>query len=303
MKNVLLVAVVGVKRGTSHSCTIEDLLDSDVAKVTLTHKLDQSLPERGRSARDARIWFGLPNSIVLVVRHLRQQSGKRVILPAGQQSTTRTMTTNRSAAYAMIAGSAAGLVTMTLHPTGHDVVRNASEGASNMLNTSVHLLAIVAQPMVLAGTLGLTVRLTTRRDLAFGAFIFFALASFAVVLAALASGFIAPAVLEGMNNATESRREGMLGALGYTGILNQAFAKLYVVFAGAAILLWSVAIVKGREMSRWLGAYGIALGLGLVAVIALGIVRLDIHGFGAVAILVGAWMVWAAINLLRSPQE
>ena len=209
------------------------------------------------------------------------------------------MNTNRSAAIAMITGSAAGLVTMALHPTGHDVVRNATEGASNMLNSSVHLLAIVAQPLVLAGTLGMTMNLNKRRDLAFGGLAFFAIASFSVIIAALASGFIAPAVLEGMDTATEARRAGMLGALGYTGLLNQAFAKLYVVLAGVALILWSAAIVSGRELSRWLGAYGIVLGLLMVVIVALNAVKLDIHGFGAVAILVGTWMVWAAINLLR----
>ena len=209
------------------------------------------------------------------------------------------MNTNRSAAIAMIAGSAAGLATMALHPTGDEVVRNATAGGSNMLNSSVHLLAIVAQPMVLAGSLGLTMNLVKRRDLAFGAFIFFAVASVAVIFAALASGFIAPAVLSGMETATEARRGAIIGALGYTGMLNQGFAKLYVVLAGIAILLWSLAILSGRELSRWLGAYGILLGLLFVTAIALNAIVLDIHGFGLVAILVGTWMVWAAINLIR----
>jgi hypothetical protein len=199
----------------------------------------------------------------------------------------------------MIAGSAAGLVTMVLHPTGHDVIRNASQGTSNMLNSSVHLLAIMAQPLVLAGSLGLTLRLTARRDLAFGAFSFFLVASFAVVVAAIASGFVSPAVLAGMENADESRRAQMLGALGYTGILNQAFAKIYVVLAGTAILLWSAAMLIGREMSRLLGAYGIALGLTLVSLMAFDALQLDIHGFGAVAILTAVWFFWAAVRLLK----
>jgi hypothetical protein len=208
------------------------------------------------------------------------------------------MNTNRTAAYALIGGSAAGLVTMMLHPSGHDVIRNAAAGAPNTLNSSVHLLAIMAQPVVLAGSLGLTVRLA-RRDLAFGAFSFFVLASFAVVAAALASGYIAPAVLDGMDAVDEARRARMMSALGYTGILNQAFAKLYVVLAGAAILLWSLAILKGTQLSRWLGVYGIVLGLGLITSMALNALPLDIHGFGAVAILVGAWFVWAAVRLLK----
>ena len=42
-----------------------------------------------------------------------------------------TMSTNRNAAIALVTGSLAGLVTMALHPTGRDVVHNASAGMSN----------------------------------------------------------------------------------------------------------------------------------------------------------------------------
>jgi hypothetical protein len=200
----------------------------------------------------------------------------------------------------MIVGSAAGLVTMVLHPSGHDVVSNAASGASNMLNRSVHLLAIVAQPLVLAGSLGLTARLSARRDLAFGGFAFYVIASFAVVIAALASGFVSPAVISGLDTADEARRAMMMSELRYTGILNQAFAKIYVVLAGVAILLWSTAMLIGRELSRSLGFYGVLLGITLVMLMALNALRLDIHGFGLVAILVGAWFVWASVRLLKA---
>ncbi len=208
------------------------------------------------------------------------------------------MSTNRTTAIALIAGSLAGLVTMILHPTGHDIVANASAGMSNTLNSAVHLLSIIAQPLVLSGALGITVRLTARRDLAFGAFVFFALGSFAVIIAGVASGFIAPATLQGMAPADDAQRAAMLGDLRYTGIVNQAFARIYVIFAGVALVLWSLAILQGREMSRALAAYGVLVGATLVVTVAIGALPLDIHGFGAVVLGIGAWFVWAAIGLL-----
>lgn len=212
------------------------------------------------------------------------------------------MTTNRITATALIGGSLAGLVTMSLHPSGHDVVSNASSGASNTLNSAVHLLSIVAQPLVLAGSLGITLRLRRRRDLALGAFTFFAIGSVAVIIAAVASGFIAPATLRGMASADDAGRAAMLGDLRFTGIVNQAFARVYVTFAGVALMLWSLAIVLGREMSRALGIYGLVLGVVLVVSVTTGSLALNIHGFGAIVLGIGAWFVWAATGILNEPR-
>ena len=205
----------------------------------------------------------------------------------------------RSAALALVAGCLAGLATMVLHPTGHDVVRNASAGASNALNVAVHALALVAQPLLLAGTLALTLALRTRRDLAVGGYVFYAVAAVAVMVAAVASGFIAPATVRGLGEADAARRAGMLGALGYTGLVNQAFATVHVLLAGVAFLLWSWAVLAGGELPRGLGVYGIVLGLLHVAGIASGRLRLDIHGFGLVVLGQGVWLVWAAAALWR----
>ena len=54
------------------------------------------------------------------------------------------MTPYRSASLAILGGLAAGLVTMTLHPTGQEVTGNAAAGATNALVTGLHALAIIA---------------------------------------------------------------------------------------------------------------------------------------------------------------
>jgi hypothetical protein len=210
------------------------------------------------------------------------------------------MSTNRTAAIALLTGSFGGLVTMALHPTGHDLVRNASAGAPNTLVTAVHMLALLAQPLVLAGALALTLRLRARRDLAVGAYVFFALASVAAIIATAASGVLAPSVLRGLADADEPTRAAMLSALRYTGLLNRTFATIYVMLSGVAILLWSGAVLAGRELPRALGVYGLLLGVALLLGIATGHLRLDIHGFGLVVLGEGVWMAWAAAQLWRA---
>ena len=138
------------------------------------------------------------------------------------------MTTDRSAALALTAGSLAGLVIMALHPTGGDVARDATGGALRLAK-AVHWVAIVAQPLVLAGTLAITLRLRTRRDLAVGAFISFAVASICVILAAAASGIVSTGVYEGMHDTGAGDMTSVENFGHYTFLWNQAFASIYVL--------------------------------------------------------------------------
>jgi hypothetical protein len=210
------------------------------------------------------------------------------------------MSTNRNAAIALLTGTIGGMVTMVLHPTGRDVVHNASAGAANALTVAVHVLALVAQPLLLAGTLALILTLRARRDLAVVAYIFFAAGTVAAMIAAVASGFLAPGVLRGYAEADEAARAVMMNALSYTGRVNQAFSMVYVTFSAVAISLWSVAALLGGELSRSLARYGILLGVALILGLMSGHLRLNVHGFGLVVLGEGAWMVWVAVLLWRS---
>jgi hypothetical protein len=209
------------------------------------------------------------------------------------------MSTDRSAAIALIAGSLAGLVIMALHPTGGEVSREAAGGGPMTLVQAVHWLGIIAQPLLLAGTVALTMRLRARRAAAVGGVVFFAVASLAVVIAAAASGLISPGVLRGMHGEGSSGMAAGENALHYTWLINQAFARVYVVLAAIAIALWSWAVIGGREMPRALGLYGLSLGAVLLAGIASGHLTLGIHGFGLVVLGQSVWLIWGAIVLWR----
>lgn len=189
---------------------------------------------------------------------------------------------------------------MALHPTGHDLVTNASAGDANTLNMAVHALALAAQPLLLAGLLALTLRLRDARPLAVLAYVSFAFAVAAVMIAGVASGFLAPASVSGFGSADATERVAMLNALHYTGQINQAFARVHVIFSGLAIVLWSVAFIRAQELSRGLGMYGAVAGVAQVAGVLSGTLRLDIHGFGLVVLTQGVWMVLVARHLWRT---
>jgi hypothetical protein len=137
-------------------------------------------------------------------------------------------------------------------------------------------------------------RLRAHAELAVGAFLCFLLGSVAVMAAAAMSGFVAPAVLDRLPEVGSPARDAALQQLHYTGLLNQAFAKIYVGLTGVALLLWSLAMRGSATFPRALAWFGpVAGGLPLAGVAA-GHLRLDVRGFGLVVLLHAAWMLWAA---------
>jgi hypothetical protein len=210
------------------------------------------------------------------------------------------MTTDAKAGLALIVGTIAGPVTMGLHPTGHDALANAARGGHNTLTTAVHVLALAAQPLMLLGTLVLTLRLFAQRELAVSAFVVYALATVAVMVAAAASGLIAPNVLAHYGAAQGAARDAMMAGLHYTGVINQAFAKVYVAFASVAIILWSAAMLRGGGFSRALAVYGVVLSAVLLVGLLAGHLRMNVHGFGVVVVGQGLWMTWTGVLLWRA---
>src|SRR5439155_26896486 len=93
--------------------------------------------------------------------------------------------------------------------------------------------------------------------------IVYAVAIICLIVAAVASGLIAPGVATHVAEAQASTREMLMAVLPSNGQVNQAFAKLGFALASLAIILWSTAMFRDR-FSRALGVYGI-----LMAVIVL----------------------------------
>ena len=91
-----------------------------------------------------------------------------------------------------------------------------------------------------------------------------------------------------------------LRTLRYTWLFNQACIKLYVAFGSAAIILWSTAMLREGGFGRALGVYSNVTGLVLLAGILTGVLGLGIHGFGAVVLAQGIWMMWVAVRLWRA---
>lgn len=198
---------------------------------------------------------------------------------------------------ALIAGALTGVVTMVLHPTGSQLLADVQRLAP--VGVAVHALAIAGLPVSFFGTIGLTRRLAPDGEAAIAALVAYGMAAFAVLIAAVASGLLATSLAGHMAATTGAEHDVTAALFGYTGRINQAFAKVYAFASSFAILLWSAAIVSHRRLARGAGILGIVVSVLVLLAMTIGQLRLDVHGFGAVVLTQGIWMITVGALMLR----
>lgn len=204
---------------------------------------------------------------------------------------------SRDAKYggALIAGALAGLVTMAMHPTGSQLIADVQHMGPVVL--AVHALALAAIPVSFFGAIGLTRVLAADGESAIGALVAYGMAQVAVMVAAVASGLLMPAIAAHLVSSTGAERD-LAGAFAqYTGSINQAFAKVYAMASSAAIQLWSAAIIAHGRLARGAGVLGVIVALLTILGVTIGHLRLDVHGFGAIVLTQALWTITVGVLL------
>lgn len=206
----------------------------------------------------------------------------------------------RRAGQCLMAGILLPLLILWLHPTAPDLLEESGSHLATV-NHLVHGIALAAQPLLLLGLIALTWRLRWSLT-ATAALVIYCLGVVAIVMAALMSGFVASDVIAQLRIADPEAAGDLRGLLGYTHTLNQAFAKLSVVAAGAAIILWSVDIGRTRKLSREVSVAGLVIGAVLVFGILSGKLALNVQGMLVSTGLHALWLALVAIRLQRLPR-
>jgi hypothetical protein len=208
----------------------------------------------------------------------------------------RNMKRDTAAGTCLLIAAASGMVVMILHPTAHGLMDPESGPRLARVNAMVHGLALAVMPMIILGLIGLRRRLGCS-ELATAALVAYGWGCVAVMSAAVASGFVAPAVIARIVAADGSKMPDAF--LLYTGLWNQAFAKVNVVATSVGILLFSAAILRTRKLAPAVGAFGLLVSVAILVLFFVGHLTLDVHGFGIVTFAQGAWLIWIGVLLLR----
>lgn len=212
------------------------------------------------------------------------------------------MTDDRMSGWALIAGSVASIITMALHPMGHGISPAQFHSVARMA-VAVHALGLVSLPIMFLGACGLSQRLASGARYALAALVTYGFALAAVMNAAVFNGLVAPTVAGRIIDAGIQASDTWRVASRYNSELGQMFALVFVVASSAAILLWSVAILRSGALARGIGIYGCILAPVTMLAVLSGHLRMDVHGFGAIILGQAIWFISAGIELCKADRQ
>ena len=181
------------------------------------------------------------------------------------------MKDNRIGGIALIVGTIGGVITLLIHPSGHDLFAPDHFARTAYLLVVTHALVIVSVAALFLGALAIARHLASPDRLAIAALVVFGFACAAVISSATVDGFVGPAVLRKVIFEPPQVSEQWRVLLAYNDLLNQAFAEIFVVAWAMAIVLWSVSIVKSRLLAPAAGIYGFFVGAASVIAVVAGV--------------------------------
>jgi hypothetical protein len=184
------------------------------------------------------------------------------------------------------------IITMISHPGGKISPAEVDHVARMLI--VVHSLALASIPSVFLGAWGMTRRIGGPDRLAWAGLVLYALASIAVMNAAVCDGLLAPVLIRKVVAATPETRDIWQTLMNFDFQMNQAFARVYAVGSSLALVLWSVSILRYRTLGRGVGIYGVVLGVVTAAAICSGFLTPDRHGFGMLIFGQAIWFLLVA---------
>jgi hypothetical protein len=189
------------------------------------------------------------------------------------------------------------IITMISHPGGKISPAEVDHVARMLIG--VHSLAMASIPVIFLGAWGMSRRIGGADRLAWAGLVLYAVASIAVMNAAVCDGLLAPNLIRQIVSATPETRDGSRLVMNYNFQMNQAFARVYAVASSLAVVLWAVSILRNRTLGRGVGVYGVVLGAVTVAGIFSGFLTPDRHGFGMLIFGQAIWFLIVAAGLWR----
>src|SRR5437868_3464726 len=208
------------------------------------------------------------------------------------------MTDDKKGGIALIAASFGGILTMGLHPTLRDLFAPGKLPPMALLLVAVHALSVVSMPVLFLGALALSRRLASPDRLALAALVVYGFALAAVLVAAVVDGFVVPSLARQIMTTAPPATEGWRIALYYNGLLNQSFARVFLVASSTSIVLWSVSILRSRTLSPSVAIYGLLVGPAVILAVVSGL-RLDPHGAGLLILGQSLWFIVVGTLLWR----
>lgn len=211
----------------------------------------------------------------------------------------------RSAGITILVGAALIVAVIATHPIPH---AHASGGIVEAIRQAahasrvVHALAIVATCLLLIGFWGLAAALDLRRTVNRAGLVAFALGSLAMIAAALINGFAVVSIVELRGADEPAVFEKLHPLLALCRILNQTCTQVGVVASSAALLLWSITLLRQGGVDRAIGAFGVLAGVVPAAAMLHGTITMNLHGLAVFVLPLALWSAACAVRLIQRKQ-
>jgi hypothetical protein len=203
---------------------------------------------------------------------------------------------------ALVLSAVALLATGMFHPTGAQILQSAEAAERvGLKDTIVHAFGLGSVWLALFGMVRLSQLLGFARLEVQAAFIAFAMACGAVMIAAIVDGILVPKLASRYFEVEEPTRGSVLELMRFCGSLASALSRFYITAVSVAVLLWSWAAWRTR-FHRVLPWVGVVVALPALVAQLLGYLHMNVWDVLVLALGQGVWMVWAGVVLMRLPE-
>ena len=171
-------------------------------------------------------------------------------------------------------------------------------GRIGAVNQTVHGAMIAILAALLFGFGVYSIRRGIGNEAVLGGLIAHAIGTAAMIVAAMISGFLIPEIAARYAAASPNGLQFAVQVIAICADTNQLFAKLGVIGMSLAMLLWSIDLVRSRELVRVTGVLGLAAGAIAVAVLFFG-GRLTPPTLGIIVLAQAIWYCAIGALLIR----
>jgi hypothetical protein len=223
--------------------------------------------------------------------------------PAPLPLTDKHPASGRVAGALIAAASLLSVVLMAHHPSV--ATPNIADAVAELARQATLTRQVHGGLIVLLGVLGLgfielSRRLGIDRRTVQGALVAYAVGSGAMIGAALISGFIVPGLGVTYVAAPAADLEPLRYVLVLCRLGNRTLAGFAVSAMSAAILLWSIELLRAPRAAPIAGCLGVLVAVGPVALLAFGAMTLDVGGMTLVVVAQALWSLAVSVPLMRA---
>jgi hypothetical protein len=202
----------------------------------------------------------------------------------------------------IIAGSVLALGGMAVHPSGAgkvmDMVRDLA--ANGSFNAYVHGFLIAVYLVLTLGFFGFTRWLGGDRIAAQAGLVAYAASAVAATAAAMSAGFVNRTLAFAYLEAKPEQVDSVVAAFRVSGAFNYAWGRMWMIAMSAAILLWSIELVRRTGSERLVGWFGVALGAVSIAGFVLGLIPLTVVALIGIIAAQTVWSIGVGVLMVRS---